>query len=256
MRYNMNSWLDTALSRVRFKHDRKAIGTELRAHMEDKAEHLMSSGMDYSQASQAAVEAMGDPVEVGRALDRVHSPWLGRLWLISRALVIVLLLCLLIPLISGRLSGILSAYPLSPSSHQCSPPEGLPVVEALYPGKDPITIDGYTFRVTGAWLVQGERGLDIAVHMTVTNPWPWAEPPYMVGLMAFRDGLGTSLKPEFTIVDTRGGSTGSGAIFQEDILNSYKAWGAWHFEIYVENTDISKGAVLYYPANQALTFHF
>ena len=30
------------------------------------------------------MNAMGDPEEVGQAMDRAHKPWLGWLWLLSR----------------------------------------------------------------------------------------------------------------------------------------------------------------------------
>ena len=39
---------------------------------------------------------VGDPVEIGKALDRVHRPWLGWLWLVSKALAVLSLIVVLL----------------------------------------------------------------------------------------------------------------------------------------------------------------
>ena len=74
--------------------ERDSICRELREHLEDRAEALQSSGSEEEAAAQAAVEAMGDPVEIGRAMNRQYP--LG--WLILSRLsgALILLLCLYI----------------------------------------------------------------------------------------------------------------------------------------------------------------
>lgn len=72
----------------------KNIQQELMDHMEDHMLELMEQGVPQEQAQQMAVEAMGDPVEVGRMLDKTHSPWWLGLYQISH---VALVLCLILP---------------------------------------------------------------------------------------------------------------------------------------------------------------
>lgn len=77
-------WCETAVGQVRFQPDRWAIRQELEDHYEDHVKDLERIGYDHTLAQERALGAMGDPVEVGRALDKVHKPWLGWLWLVSK----------------------------------------------------------------------------------------------------------------------------------------------------------------------------
>lgn len=92
-------WCETVMGQVRFKPDRWAIRQELEDHYEDHVKDLERIGYDHTLAQERALGAMGDPVEVGRALDKVHKPWLGWLWEISR---VVLALSLAAALLFGR----------------------------------------------------------------------------------------------------------------------------------------------------------
>lgn len=85
------TWCDRVCAHVRFRPDHKAIRKELRAHMEDVRWDLVDAGLKSTDAEERMLERMGDPDEVGRLLDRVHSPLLGWLWQISRVLVILCL---------------------------------------------------------------------------------------------------------------------------------------------------------------------
>lgn len=89
-------WCDTVTRQVRFRPDRGAIQRELAAHYQDHVRDLERVGYDWKLAEQRALAAMGDPEEIGRALDRVHKPWLGWLWLASRTvLILTVMACLL-----------------------------------------------------------------------------------------------------------------------------------------------------------------
>ena len=85
-------WCDTATRQVRFFWDRSDIAAELTAHYEDHVKDLERIGFDHDLALERALEAMGDAKEVGRALDRVHKPLLGWLWLASKVMVPILAL--------------------------------------------------------------------------------------------------------------------------------------------------------------------
>ena len=73
----MEEYIKILLEQVRFEKAHKAIGDEIRAHIEDQAEANVSEGMDKETAEKKAVEDMGDPVETGIALDKVHRPQLA-----------------------------------------------------------------------------------------------------------------------------------------------------------------------------------
>lgn len=89
-------WCDTVTRQVRFRPDRGAIQRELAAHYQDHVRDLERVGYDWKLAEQRALAAMGNPEEIGRALDRVHKPWLGWLWIASRTvLILTVMACLL-----------------------------------------------------------------------------------------------------------------------------------------------------------------
>lgn len=87
---DFRNWRRQVTDQVRFKPDRAAIEQELTAHYEDHVRDL--ERLDYTPelARQRALAAMGDPKTIGKALDRVHKPWLGWLWRLSRWLMAVL----------------------------------------------------------------------------------------------------------------------------------------------------------------------
>jgi cell division protein FtsW (lipid II flippase) len=73
----MEEYIKLLLEQVRFQKAHKTIADEIRAHIEDQIEANISEGMDKDTAEKQAVEDMGDPIEAGVALDRVHRPKLA-----------------------------------------------------------------------------------------------------------------------------------------------------------------------------------
>lgn len=92
-----DQWLDTATAGVRFGPDRRAVSEELAAHLEDKAADLrrIFPDMTEDEVWERATSEMGDPAEIGKALARLHKPWLGYLWRASQVLMAVGFLWLL-----------------------------------------------------------------------------------------------------------------------------------------------------------------
>lgn len=66
---------------VKYKRAHKEISEELENHIEDRMEYLMEQGISKEEAEKQAVEAMGDPEEIGRELDKQHRPLLG--WILN-----------------------------------------------------------------------------------------------------------------------------------------------------------------------------
>lgn len=85
-------WCREVTEQVRFKPDRDKIREELIAHIMDHVDDLKDSGLTEEEAETQAVDAMGDPVAIGKQLDAIHKPWLGWLWMVSRWLVMLLAL--------------------------------------------------------------------------------------------------------------------------------------------------------------------
>ena len=83
----MEEYIKKLLEQVRFREAHQGIHDELKAHIEDQIEANISCGMDEDTAEKRAVEDMGDPVEVGISLDRVHRPQIA--WGVIIAAVLV-----------------------------------------------------------------------------------------------------------------------------------------------------------------------
>lgn len=81
---NKYSWLSTATRLIRFAPDQRSVLRELEAHIQDREDAYRAKGLDGYAAECAAVADMGDPEEVAQELGRLHSPWWGRLWRLSR----------------------------------------------------------------------------------------------------------------------------------------------------------------------------
>ncbi|MBM6830134.1 hypothetical protein H9X85_11120 [Anaerotignum lactatifermentans] len=100
-REHFEKYIKDVTSHVRFRFDRRGIAEELREHMEDLYEDLLSQGIEAEQAEELALEWMGDSEEVGKALDAEHNPVLGWIWLFCRRALILIFLFFGIPALFG-----------------------------------------------------------------------------------------------------------------------------------------------------------
>ena len=64
----------TLTEQIRCKMARGTIEQEINDHIEDQKAEFLSEGMSQTEAEEAAVREMGDPVEVGLEMDRIHRP--------------------------------------------------------------------------------------------------------------------------------------------------------------------------------------
>lgn len=87
-KYSYLSWLETVGVQIKFPPDRKAILAELADHMSDRRTAFMEQGMSALEASEAVAAIMGDPVEVGKSLNKIHRPVLGWIWQLSRGILV------------------------------------------------------------------------------------------------------------------------------------------------------------------------
>ena len=68
------AYLETVAEQIRWKRARPVLVRELEQHLTDQRDAFVKAGKPEDEAEQLAVEDMGDPVEVGAALDAVHRP--------------------------------------------------------------------------------------------------------------------------------------------------------------------------------------
>lgn len=185
-----DSWLDTAVSGIRFGPDRRAVRAELAGHMEDREADLRRIFPDIppEEAQDRTLAAMGDPEELKQELARVHRPWLGYLWRASQGLLAVLLL-LVVWNWSGfgglRSGGSIGNYremrdmygERFPNSLSESAPDWGQVL-AVGEGIERVSAGGYTFSLRRASLlrtdIEGGNCFYLAFTLRGEGGVPWA----------------------------------------------------------------------------------
>lgn len=69
-----DEYLNALTDQIRYKKARSAVSDEIRSHIEDQTEAFIHDGIEEGNAEKMAVKEMGDPIEAGIALDRIHRP--------------------------------------------------------------------------------------------------------------------------------------------------------------------------------------
>lgn len=79
-------YIQILTDQIRCKKARKKVAQEICTHIEEQEVAYLAAGMEKSEAEQAAVQEMGDPVEAGAALDMIHKPQIAWGWIAVIAL--------------------------------------------------------------------------------------------------------------------------------------------------------------------------
>ncbi len=180
---DFDDWCYHAVAQIRFKPDRQAVFQELKAHMEDHYEYLLSTGYTSEDAKRLAMEAMGDPEEIAPQLGAIHKPWMGYLYRTVKWITIPLCtwaLFLLIAFTGSHIHAVLSTanYP----ALQQKGDGGVwlqPKVSA--------TCDGYRFRITE--VAVNAQGDTLYLELQTTY-WPWMSQPGIANYFWAVDSLG------------------------------------------------------------------
>lgn len=162
----MDSWLDIAVSGIRFGPDRRAVRAELAGHMEDKIADLRRIFPDIpeEEARDRALSAMGDPEELKRALAKIYRPWLGWLWQFSRGLMWGTLVVFLFICVSKNDYYQSAGFPLwmDWTAHFAAPADRSP---------ERAEVGGYTFRIVeGVYLEDRDEYL---LTLRASSPRFW-----------------------------------------------------------------------------------
>ena len=70
----MNEFIKRLTEQMRCVKAREGVAREVSDHILDQAAAFEETGMEHDQAVEMAVHEMGDPVEFGVSLDRIHRP--------------------------------------------------------------------------------------------------------------------------------------------------------------------------------------
>ena len=65
-------YMETLKEQIQNKRARSLVAEEIRGHIEEQAKEYQAEGMSKEDAEREAVRQMGDPVETGCALNRIH----------------------------------------------------------------------------------------------------------------------------------------------------------------------------------------
>lgn len=83
---NIENWLEQATEKILFAPDREAVRQELADHLQDRQERYAAKGLGAGEAERAALADMGDPADIAEELGKLHRPWWGYLWTLSKLL--------------------------------------------------------------------------------------------------------------------------------------------------------------------------
>lgn len=108
----MDEFLEKLLSQIRCKKARPYIKDEIKMHIEEQISDNIRSGMIEEEAVREAVKDMGDPIEIGISLDRIHKPQIA--W---RMLAIIALISILGVVLHLSISFKMNKYGLSAASN-------------------------------------------------------------------------------------------------------------------------------------------
>lgn len=92
----MEEFIKTLTEQIRCAKARGGVARELSNHIIDQTKAYEQSGMEHGEAVAKAVREMGDPVEIGVSMDRIHRPQIDwKMILLIFALSIAGLFCMM-----------------------------------------------------------------------------------------------------------------------------------------------------------------
>lgn len=92
----MDEFIKTLTDQMRCAKARDGVAREMSAHIIDQVDAYEQSGMEHEKAVEKAVRGMGDPVEIGVSMDRIHRPQIDwKMLLLTFMLSIAGLFCMM-----------------------------------------------------------------------------------------------------------------------------------------------------------------
>ena len=157
------------------RQEQDALRRELREHLEDHAAALMELGADAEDAARTAVEAMGDPEEIGLELNRAYPGQWKTAYHAICALCFLLCVIFFIPIsgaVAGDIDAVLQRHATAQDAAVYRPDTpGITPVEATY------QVEECTLRVYGMEyayrLAEGDNNPAVILHLTTYSTDLW-----------------------------------------------------------------------------------
>lgn len=99
----IEEYLNTVTEQMRCKKAREGVAEELRTHILCQAQEYEKFGLSEETALEKAVQGMGDPVETGVSMDRIHRPQMA--WDILILIGIISILSIVFQAVLGNYGG-------------------------------------------------------------------------------------------------------------------------------------------------------
>lgn len=108
---NRTEYLENLIGQIHNKQAKKLVREELCAHIDDQKEAYLLAGKTDEEAEEAAVKEMGDPLDTGAKLDKIHRPKTD-VWMLGTMVILTLTGILMQSIICAAQTdaGMLSAY--------------------------------------------------------------------------------------------------------------------------------------------------
>ena len=208
--FRLIQWCEKATCRISFGPDRKKVINELMGHLADRRDALMAQGMDEREATEKALEAMGDAEEIAPQLGAIHRPFWGYALRVSKILLMIVLVISLLPIWNYftkicNFSHPIVFYPFY-VFHQASYGEDTGrILHHLSEPNVSFTSDGYHFTVTDAAMFtsysesQEEANTQLYFLIDQRSSLPWTETEGYYNTHAF-----SSVCNQFTARDSLG----------------------------------------------------
>jgi len=106
--HDRETYIREVLSQVKFSYDYDTIKKEINVHLDERMDEYIADGYTEKEAEEMALRNFGDPIEIGKALNKEHSPFLGWMYLLSNTvagIAMIFLFLALIPLTLAILDG-------------------------------------------------------------------------------------------------------------------------------------------------------
>lgn len=190
-------WCDKVVAHIYHTPDRERVRQELMWHLEDAAEALAEQGLSDEEVSEKALEAMGDPRQLGLLLRRVYKPWLSYAGWAAMALTAILAIVLLFSVHGDQLWGIRQEIQhlfrpevnyenyyehyaanmyTDENGNTVEIVEPPPLVAEVKPGGE-VRCGVYTFQVTNGWITESDDGYELYLVFSFSSPKFWTGPP-------------------------------------------------------------------------------
>ena len=243
----ISQFCDHVCMYVRFRPDHEAITAELTAHLEDHKAAILETrpDMPLREAERRAVEAMGNPEELGRWLDSIHNPLLGwlQIWFV-RAVCILAALALVLALpqaerVHNQAADIQRLRSWGPPDREH--------VTADFAPDGTWTWRGYAFSIPRAVVEQWEGGQKVSYLLRIAHPNPWRQEPQLREGIWAEDDLGNhyySMEEQQALSDQ-----GAFRVYMGMSSGNYSA--AYPFATYYD-----MGVCNIDPAATEITLHF